>query len=244
MRLTLQAVLRGLLASMVLLGALAVAGPAAAAPSLDLLAFTVRSGSMSEVMTFQGDGGPACAQAGVCGYSGTISYGFSAIRDGDGSVIITGSGRHSRAFGYASLSIGGLTTASVSGPGGGQPCTEKVLHRFDYVYVVGNARRLTLQFHPANVLPDYLESFCTAPSDADVGFAGALPTISIKTKDLNKRRLTLATSSVRQFHTGPFVGTVSFSVNLVLAHQKLSDFPLTDVSLGAGARRAPARARR
>jgi hypothetical protein len=230
-------------ASIVLLGALLAAGPASAASDLDILAFNVRSGSMSEVMTFQGDGGPACAQAGVCGYSGTISYGFSAIRDGDGSVLLTRSGRRSRAFGFASLSVGGLTTATVNGPGGGPPCTEKVLHRFDYVFMSGDARRLRVQFHSPDAVPDFLETYCTGPSDADVGFAGALPTISIKTRDLNKRRLTLSASTVKAFHTGPFVGTVAFSTNLVLARAKLPS-DLLDVTLQTAARRAQAQARR
>jgi hypothetical protein len=228
---------------MVLIGALATAGSAAAAPSLDFYAFTVRSGSMSEVMTFQGDGGPACAQAGVCGYSGTISYGFGAIRDGDGSVLVTRTGRRSRAFGYAALSVGALTSANVTGPGGGPPCTEKVLHRFDYVFMEGDARRLRVLFHSPDAAPDYLESFCAGPSDADIGYAGAIPELSIKTRDLKKRRLTLTASSVRQFHTGPFVGTVTFSASLVLSRVNIPADFLTDVTLGSAARSARASAR-
>ena len=242
MRLTLLGVIRGVVASLVLLGALATAGASEAAPSLDYLAFNVRSGSMSEVVSFQGDGGPACAQAGVCGYSGTISYGFPAIRGGDGSVLLTRSGHRSRAFGFATVSIGGLTSATVNGPGGGQPCTEKVLHRFDYVFLSGDARTLRLQFHSPDSFPDYLETYCAGPSDADIGFADAIPALTIKTKDLNKKRLTVSTSSLKQFHTGPFMGTVSFSVNLVLARARVpSDFSVT---LSGAARAARAAARR
>jgi hypothetical protein len=243
MRLTLQAVIRGVLASLVLLGALATASAASAAPSLDILAFTVRSASMSEVMTFQGDGGPACAQAGVCGYSGTIGYGFDAIRSGDGSVLLTRSGRRSRAFGFANLSIGGLTTASVNGAAGSPPCTEKVLHRFDFVFFTGNARSLRVQFHSPDAAPDFLDSYCAGPSDADVGFAGAIPSPMIKTKDLRKRKFTLATSTVTPFHSGPFTGTVTFKVNMVLARERVPA-DLLDVTLSAAARSARAAARR
>jgi len=242
MRLTLPGVIRGVVASLVLLGALATAAAADAAPSLDFLAFNVRSGSMSEVVSFQGDGGPACAQAGVCGYSGTISYGFPAIRGGDGSVLLTRSGRRSRAFGFATVSIGGLTSATVNGPGGGQPCTEQVLHRFDYILMSGNARTLRVQFHSPDVAPDYLETYCAGPSDAGLGFVPAIPSLTIKTKGLSKNRLTVSTSSVKQFHSGPFVGTASFSVNLVLARARIpSDF---DVTLSGAARAARAAARR
>jgi hypothetical protein len=243
MRLTLPGVIRGVLASLVLLGALATASAASAAPSLDILPFTVRSASMSEVMSFQGDGGPACAQAGVCGYSGTISYGFAAIREGDGSVLLTRSGRRSRAFGFANLSIGGLTTANVNGAPGTTPCTEQVLHRFDFVFFTGNAKSLRVQFHSPDAAPDYLDSYCAGPSDADVGFAGAIPTLTIKTKDLRKRKLTLATSSVKPFHSGPFSGTVTFKVNMVLARERIPS-DLLDVTLSEAARSARAAARR
>jgi hypothetical protein len=242
MRLTLLGVIRGVVASVVLLGALAAAGPAAAASRLDILAFTVRSASMSEAMTFQGDGGPACAQAGVCGYNGTISYGFDAIREGDGSVLLTRSGSRSRAFGFANLSIGGLTSATVNDPSG-PPCTEKVLHRFDFVFLSGNARTLRVQFHSPQAFPDYLESYCAGPSDADVGFAGAIPALTMKTRDLRKRSVTLTTSSVKQFHSGPFTGTLTFKVNMVLAKARLPG-DLLDVTLSEAARSARAAARR
>ena len=209
------------MASLVLLGALASAAPAAAAPKLDFLAFTARSGSISEVVSFQGDGGPECARAGVCGYSGTVSYGFPAIRDGGGSVFISRSGHRSTAYGYASLDVGGLTTATVNGPGGGQPCTEKVLHRFDYVLMEGNASKLTLLFHPADFSPDFVDTYCVGPSDADLAHAAAIPSLSIRTKDLRKHRLTLTTSSVKQFHSGPFTGTVTFNASLVLSRTRV-----------------------
>jgi len=243
MRLTLQAVIRGVLASLVLLGALATASAASAAPSLDILAFTVRSASMSEVMTFQGDGGPACAQAGVCGYSGTISYGFDAIRSGDGTILLTRSGRRSHAFGFANLSIGGLTTATVNGAPGSPPCTEKVLHRFDFVFFSGNAKSLRVQFHSPAAAPDFLDSYCAGPSDADVGFAGAIPSLTIKTRDLKKRSFTLTTSSTKPFHSGPFTGSVAFNVNMVLARERVPA-DLLDVTLSAAARSARAAARR
>jgi hypothetical protein len=243
MRPTLPGVIRGVVASVVLLGALAGAGSASAAPSLDILAFNVRSGSMSEVVSFQGDGGPACAQAGVCGYSGTINYGFGAIRDGDGTVLLARGGRRSRASGFVNLDIGGLTTVSVNPPGGGQPCTEKVLHRFDFVALTGNARSLLVQFHSADTAPDYLESYCAGPSDADVAFAGALPTLNIRTSDLKKRRFTISASSVKQFHSGPFTGTVAFNANFVLARTRVPG-DLINVTLSEAARSARAAARR
>jgi hypothetical protein len=232
MRLTLLGVIRGVVASLVLLGALATAAAADAAPSLDFLAFNVRSGSMSEVVSFQGDGGPACARAGVCGYSGTINYGFAAIRDGDGSVLLTRSGRRSSASGFASVDVGALTTTTVNGPGGGQPCTEKVLHRLDFVLMEGNASRLRVLFHAPDLAPDFLDTYCVGPSDADMSYAGAIPELSIRTRDLRKRRQTLTASSVRQFHAGPFSGTVTFNASFVLARESLPSNLLNGFTLG------------
>jgi hypothetical protein len=225
-------VIRGTLASLVLLGALASAGPAAAAPKLDFLAFTVRSGSMSEVVSFQGDGGPECARAGVCGYNGTISYGFPAIRDGDGTVLVTRSGRRSSASGYATVDVGALTSVTVNGPGGGQPCTEKVLHRFDYVLMEGNARKLNVLFHSPDLAPDFLDTYCVGPSDADIAHASAIPSLSIRTRDLRKRNLTLAASSVRQFHAGPFTGTVTFKASFVLRRERIPSDLLSGFTVG------------
>lgn len=212
---------RGITASVALVCALVFAAPAAAASTLDFSAFSVRSGSLSEVVSFQGDGGPACAQAGVCGYNGTIDYGFGGIRDGEGTLLVSHSGRRSRAFGFANLDLGALTTVTVNSPGAGQPCTEKVLHRFDGFALEGTAKRLRVLFHPAEAAPDFLDSYCAGPSDADIAHAQALPAPTIATSRLRQRKFVLTTASQRPFHAGPFVGTVTFNASFVLSRVNL-----------------------
>jgi hypothetical protein len=77
-------------------------------------------------------------------------------------------------------------------------------------------------FHPALAAPDFLESYCAGPNDSDIAHAGVLPTLSIATRSLRKRRFTLAVASIKPFHSGPFEGTVSFNASFVLARVRLS----------------------
>jgi hypothetical protein len=218
---TLRWMTRGIASVVVLLCLLVGAAPAAAAQRLSILAFDVRSGSMSEVVSFQGDGGPACAQAGVCGYSGTVAYSFGGVRSGGGSVLLTRNGKRSSAFGFASLQLGALTTANVSAGPGTTACTEKILHQFDSLVLEGDARRLRVLFHPALAAPDFLETYCAGPSDSDISHAGVIPTLSIPTSSLRRRRFTLSVASTKPFHSGPFSGTVSFNATFVLSRVRI-----------------------
>jgi hypothetical protein len=174
-------------------------------------AFGITSVSMSEVMTFHGDGGPDCARSGVCGYSGTISYSFSA---GDGLAGFVASGR--RLFGTGDFFYAGLTSATVQGPDGGPPCTDKVLHGFDGFEVEGTVNRFRLLFHPAFDRPHYLDTYCVGPSDRDMADTQALPTITLTEGSLRHQRLHVQVSSTKPFHAGPFIGTLAFSVNMRL----------------------------
>jgi hypothetical protein len=213
--------IRGVVASTVCVCALVVAGPAAARSSQDLIAYTASSGNMSEAVSFHGDGTAACARAGLCNTSGTISYGFGGIRDGGLFLIVTRTGHRSSAFGYVNLDVGGLTTTKVTGSTGTPPCSEQDVHKLDLSLIEGHAGRVRLLFHPVIAAPSFLESDCPGPSDADISHAHALPTLSIPMSQLREHKVTLATSSQRTFHSGPFAGTVSFSVSLSLVRVRL-----------------------
>jgi hypothetical protein len=185
--------------------ALALAAPASAARPRRY-AFSITAVSLSEVVTFHGDGGPACARAGVCGYSGTVRYSFSG---GDGVAAFGIAGSHVDATGDFFYS--GLTSATVQGPDGGPPCTDKVLQDFDGFEVGGHPGAMRLLFHSPVDDPNYLDTICTGPSDVDLYHAGALPTITIPERTLRRKKIKLGVSSTRQFHAGPFVGTVAFT---------------------------------
>jgi hypothetical protein len=206
----------------VILAALAVvcwlvpAGPASAARS-HTYAFNVTDARLSEVITFQGDGGPACQRAGVCGYSGTVDYSFQHA-DGIAAVLV----RPQRVSGFGALSFGGLTTATVQTPGAAAPCTDKILRRSDQFEVQGTPRRVQVLFHAPIDAPNFLNTFCAGPRDADV--AAELPPITLTARTLRHRSLLLQTAGTSQFHAGPFVGTVTFSAAVRLRRAKsLSD---------------------
>lgn len=200
-----RALLTGLAAG---LCALALAAPAGAAKPR-AYPFGVTSASMSEVVSFQGDGGPACQRAGVCGYSGTIRYSFDHA---DGLAIFLT--RRRRVLGTADFFFAGLTTASVQAPGGGPPCTDRVLHGFDGFEVEGTASRMRILFHPGFDGTTYLTTYCGGPSDADIAHVRALPEIAITPRTLRHGKVHLQVASTRSFHTGPFVGTVTFNANI------------------------------
>lgn len=190
------------------LGALAL-GAAPAAAKQRQYAFVVTNASMSEVMTFQGDGGPACARAGVCGDSGTITYSFGG---GDGLAAFVISGR--RAFGISDLFYAGLTSATVQGSGGGPLCTDKVIRDFDGFVVEGTPTHMRVLFHPSFDAPNYLNTYCAGPGDDDMSHAHALPVVTLSERSLRRRSLHLQVSSARPFHAGPFVGTLTFRADI------------------------------
>lgn len=188
--------------------ALVLTAPAGAAKP-PAYPFDINSASMSEVVNFQGDGGPACQRAGVCGYSGTIRYSFDHA---DGLAIFLT--RPRRVLGTADLFFNGLTAASVQAPDGGPPCTEEALQDFDGFEVEGTAARMRIVFHPAFDVTNYLENYCGGPSDLDIAHAHALPEIVVTPRTLRHEKVHLQVSSTRSFHSGPFVGTVTFSANI------------------------------
>jgi hypothetical protein len=178
-------------------------------------AFGIPDVSMSEVMNFHGDGGPACQRAGVCGYSGTVTYSF-----GGGSGLAAFIVSPHRALGTGDFFFSGLTSATVQGPGGGAPCTDKVLDSFDGFEVEGTPGHIRLIFHPYWDAPDALHTYCTGPSDVDISHAHAIPDIVVTEKTLRRHKLHLEASSTRPFHSGPFEGTLSFQVNMRLRRAK------------------------
>lgn len=190
-------------------------GAAPAAAKQRRYAFLVTNVSMSEVVTFHGDHAGNCEHFGVCGYSGTVSYSFGS---GDGLAAFVFLGR--RAAGTGDFFFDGLTSATVQGPGGGAPCTDRIIRTFDGFEVSGHAGRMRLLFHPPIDGPDFLDTYCAGPRDLDLWHAHALPTITLSERSLKARTLRLQKSSTRPFRTGPFSGTLAFQVDMRLRRVK------------------------
>jgi hypothetical protein len=202
---------------------LAPGASARSKPRIEALAFAVTDATMSEDLTFQGDGGPACARAGVCETAGNIHYGFDGLESGDFVLILIRVGHRSTALGFGSLSANGLTSATVSN-GGGPPCTDKVIHTADGFDVSGKPGRVRFTFHSSFDPTDFLGSYCAGPSGADLSHVHALPRFSVPTSRLRHNKVSLSMSSSRQFHAGPFTGTLNFSATLKLRRQQVPPF--------------------
>jgi hypothetical protein len=207
-----------------MLCSLAAAAPAVAAKA-HTYAFDVLDARLSEVMTFQADGGPGCERAGVCGYSGTVSYSFQHVMDGVAAIVARGR----QASGAGFLDIGGLTTATVQRPGGGTPCNDRILARFDGFQVEGSRVRPRLVFHHPEWSPQFLDTYCVGPKDLDV--ARLIPSLPLPKRSLGRRSLFAQSSATRSFRAGPFVGTLTFSAAVRLRRARfLTD--LFELSLG------------
>jgi hypothetical protein len=203
--------------------------PAASArtkPRIDALAFTVTDATMSEDLTFQGDGGPACARAGVCETVGNIHYGFDGLEFGDFVLLLIREGHRATALGFGSLGANGLTTATVTN-GSGPACADKVIHTADGFDVSGKPGRVRFTFHSALDTTDFLASYCAGPSGADLNHVHALPRFSVPTSRLRHNKVSLNMSSSRQFHAGPFTGTLKFSATLKLHRERVPSFLTT-----------------
>jgi len=201
---------------LVAFAALVLAAPATAKVRTHNYAYDVLDARLSETMTFQSD--PAsCQRAGVCGYSGTVTYSFAHITDGFGIL----SSRRRHVSGFAFLDIGALTTATVQGPGGGPPCTDKVISRFDGFLLEGTTTHPRIAFHHPATAPQFLDSYCVGPNDLDV--AHLIPALPLPRNALGKRSLFARVSTTEPFRAGPFVGTFSFSAAVRMRKSNLAD---------------------
>src|SRR5919197_4200280 len=113
-----------------LLFSLAVAPPALAAKTHTTnFAYKVTKAEGSETATFQGDGTQTCASAGLCGYSGTVTYTFTHARGGFAIVTVVSRGHRHTGFGDFEFGTDGTTTSNVAQAGVAQPCVDTVKHR-------------------------------------------------------------------------------------------------------------------
>src|SRR5207244_1542787 len=100
--------------------------------------------------TFQGDGTATCQAAGLCGYSGTVSYTFTHATDGFAVVTIITRGHRRDGFGDFEFGTEGTTTSNVAEAGVAQPCTDSVTHRGDMLDVALDGKNVLFGLHAFN----------------------------------------------------------------------------------------------
>jgi hypothetical protein len=200
------------LAATAVLCSLALAPPALAAKTHTTnYAYRVTRAQGTETATFQGDGTSACANAGLCGYSGTVTYSFAHPSHGAAIVTVVSRGNRHAGFGDFGFGTQGTTTSNVAQAGVAQPCVDTVQHHFDSLDVVVSGSRVLFGLHAFNadqLSSDYLGTHCAGPTEEDMALAGALPAVTGPLKSLKRHRLDFEMHSNQPFHIGPFTGTL------------------------------------
>jgi hypothetical protein len=192
--------------------ALVLAPPALAAKTHTTnYAYKVTKAEGTETATFQGDGTSACANAGLCGYSGTVTYTFAHPTRGAAIVTVVSRGHRHTGFGDFSFGTDGTTTSNVAEAGVAQPCVDSVTHHFDTLDVLVSGSRVLFGFHAFNageLSSDYLGTHCAGPTEGDMALARILPAVVGPLKVLNRPRVNFEIHSNSPFHIGPFAGTL------------------------------------
>lgn len=190
--------------------ALVVPAPALAAKTHTTnLAYRVTQAQGVETATFQGDGTSACANAGLCGYSGTATYSFNTPRRGFAVLTIERRGHRQAGLGDVEFGIDGTTTSNVSQAGVAQPCVDSVKHRFDSLDSVVSGSRALFGLHAFNasdLASDYLGSHCAGPTEGDMVAGQVLPSVVLPLSAMRKSRVHFELHSDLPFHVGPFTG--------------------------------------
>jgi hypothetical protein len=215
------------LAPLAVLTALLLPAPALAAKTHTTnYAYRVTQAQGSEVATFQGDGTQTCATAGLCGYSGTVSYNFSGASGGFAIVTVTSRGHRHTGIGDFEFGTSGTTTANVSQAGVAQPCTDSVKHRFDSLDVFVSGSTVGMGLHAFNAdtfSSDYLGTHCAGPTEEDMVAARVLPAVGIPLKALKRHRLHFEMHTNLPFHAGPFQGTLKVDTAYTMVRDRRAE---------------------
>jgi hypothetical protein len=188
------------------------------------LAYRVTKAEGTETATFQGDGTPTCAAAGLCGTSGTVTYSFTNANRGFAVVTIVSRGHRKVGFGDFEFGTDGTTSSNVSQAGVAQPCVDSVKHRNDMLDVGSARSNVLFGFHLVNTAvlsSDYLGTHCAGPTEADMATARVLPAVAIPLKAMMKRsRIDFELHSNLPFHVGPFSGMLKVDAAYTLRRDR------------------------
>lgn len=186
--------------------ALAAAVFPAAAQAKTGSIFDITEATGYERVTFMGDDTAGCAEQGVCGVSGTVTFRIGSATP-RGALFLARS-RSGRISGGATYRTSGMTTASVG------DCTDTVEHRTD-VFSVNSIRTspetLLLAYHRG--AGDYLDSACQGLTERDLAEAGALPEGAFPAKGFSRTRLRFKMSGSQPFEARGFSAASEWSLS-------------------------------
>ena len=244
-----------LLPGVALLATFAVAPAAPARGRPTNVMYDVTHARIGVTVRFRGDGTDTCRRAGLCGYSGAISYSLRAKGGDSGANFFSPGVSNVAGFGFVFLIGSGTTTADVSFTDANgsvtQRCSDSVARRHDGLEIGPGARgRVVVVFRQTPDLSggfvggssafgdDALNTRCAGPSEQDIVPAGAFPSRSYAASRFRRRHFNLVLHKTLPFRAAGFAGTVRTTVLVVLRRE--SGRGSQDSSTSFGVVNAPA----
>jgi hypothetical protein len=213
------------------LAALGIVGMTVAAPAAGRhkplpaeLDYYVIRGSGFTRLDFHGNPAAGCAEHGVCGVSGRVTYSFGGPAKRGTLYFLSGIHRKLY-FGVAGFKVRGSTNSETSTAGSPERCVDTVAHRDNLFLVerVGRAVRVTLE--SARATPqseDYLATHCPGPDGQTLTAAHVAAATTVPVRSFLPRRLTLHVAGRTPFSGGGYSGTLERDATYRLIQQPCS----------------------
>jgi hypothetical protein len=201
--------------------AAAVAIAAQASPS-ELHAYRVTIAKGTERVEFAGDPAAGCADRGVCGVAGTVT--FTPVRPDVGQIATVA--RFGRRLSGAGFTSGGTTTANVATQGADVACTDSFVTPQAVVAFRQRGTKAQATLHgplgepPLGQDAAVFATRCAGPRLADLAQAGALPRAVFGMSALRRRVLDLHLVADTPFSQAGFSGRVVADVRLRLRRDR------------------------
>jgi hypothetical protein len=213
--------------------AVAVAAQVATAAQggrVEFFAYRVTTATGTERVQFAGDPAAGCAERGVCGVSGEMT--FTPTRpdlDTIGTLVRVGKRVAGQAF-----TSGGTTTAAVTMQGSDKPCTDSIFTRQAVVTFHQSGAKVQALLHgpvgepPLGQDAAVFASRCAGPRVADLARSLALPGEIVPLSALRRRVLTLRLRADTPFSEAGYAGRVVADVRVRLRRDRALERILSD----------------
>ena len=211
--------------------AAAIAIAAQAAPA-ELHAYRVTIAKGTETVQFAGDPAAGCADRGVCGTSGTVT--FTPVRPDPGQVATVA--RTGQRLNGAAFTNGGATTATVTTQGADAPCTDSfVVPQIDVLFKRSGVKAMAMLHGPLGEPPVGTDAAvfatrCAGPRLSDLAQDAALPRAIFPMSSLRRSVINLRLVADTPFSRNGFSGRVTASIRLRMRR----DRPLERALRGSG----------
>jgi hypothetical protein len=195
---------------------------AAQASPGELHAYRVTVAKGTETVQFAGDPAAGCADRGVCGVSGTMT--FTPVRPDIGQIATVA--RTGHRLSGAAFTNGGTTTANVTTQGADAPCTDsfvtpQIVVAFKQLGVKAQGTlHGPLGEPPVGQDAAVFATHCAGPRLTDLAQAGALPRVVFPMSQLRRSVVNLRLTADAPFSRSGFSGRVVADIRLRLRRDR------------------------